>query len=62
MVFAPLFFGSLGLRADFAANFDPALVFAVFAIACLGKLVSAAAWPRAGAACPRARPGQWVRA
>lgn len=38
VVFAPLFFGSLGLRADFVANFDPALVLAVFAIACLGKL------------------------
>ncbi|HKC51049.1 MAG TPA: cation:proton antiporter [Myxococcota bacterium] len=47
VVFAPLFFGSLGLRADFAANFDPALVFVVFAIACLGKLVGcsvAARW------------------
>jgi Kef-type K+ transport system membrane component KefB/mannitol/fructose-specific phosphotransferase system IIA component (Ntr-type) len=47
VVFAPLFFGSLGLRADFVANFDPALVAVVFAIACLGKLVGcsfAARW------------------
>jgi len=47
VVFAPLFFGSLGLRADFVANFDPALVVAVFAIACVGKLVGcslAARW------------------
>jgi Kef-type K+ transport system membrane component KefB/mannitol/fructose-specific phosphotransferase system IIA component len=38
VVFAPIFFGSLGLRADFVVNFDPLLVLAVFAIACLGKL------------------------
>jgi mannitol/fructose-specific phosphotransferase system IIA component (Ntr-type) len=47
VVFAPLFFGSLGLRADFVANFDPALVGTVFAIACLGKLIGcslAARW------------------
>jgi len=47
IVFAPLFFGSLGLRADFVANFDAALVSAVFVIACLGKLVGcslAARW------------------
>lgn len=46
VVFAPLFFGSLGLRADFAANFDPALAGAVFAIACLGKLVGCSAAAR----------------
>jgi K+:H+ antiporter len=47
LVFAPIFFGSLGLRADFIANFDALLVVTVFAIACLGKLVGcglAARW------------------
>lgn len=47
LVFAPLFFGTLGVRADFAANFDLALVATVFAIACAGKLVGcgiAARW------------------
>jgi Kef-type K+ transport system membrane component KefB/mannitol/fructose-specific phosphotransferase system IIA component (Ntr-type) len=47
VVFAPLFFGSLGLRTDFVANFDPELVLVVFAIACLGKVLGcglAARW------------------
>jgi len=47
LVFAPLFFGTLGIRADFAANFDLGLVVSVFAIACAGKLVGcglAARW------------------
>lgn len=47
VVFAPLFFGSLGLRVDFVANFDLPLVLIVFAIACLGKVLGcglAARW------------------
>ena len=47
VVFAPLFFGSLGLRADFIASFDPWLVVVVFAIACVGKVLGcglAAQW------------------
>ncbi len=47
VVFAPLFFGSLGLRVDFVANFEPLLVLLVFAIACLGKVLGcglAARW------------------
>jgi hypothetical protein len=51
--FAPLFFGSLGLRTDFLANFDLGLVLVVFAIAC-----GARCWAAAGGAlerppCPR---------
>ncbi len=47
VVFAPLFFGSLGLRVDFVANFEPGLVLLVFAIACIGKVLGcglAARW------------------
>ena len=47
VVFAPLFFGSLGLRTDFVANFDLPLVLLVFAIACVGKVLGcglAARW------------------
>lgn len=37
-IFAPLFFASVGLRVDFARNFDLFLVLAVIAIACIGKI------------------------
>lgn len=37
-IFAPLFFASIGLRIDFAANFDLALVLLVLVIATLGKV------------------------
>ena len=36
--FAPLYFVSIGLRADFVAAFDLTLVFAVLIIACIGKI------------------------
>jgi len=36
---APLFFGSIGLRVDFATNFDPSLVAAILALACAGKVL-----------------------
>lgn len=36
-IFAPLFFASIGLRVNFAANFDLPLVLVVLAIACAGK-------------------------
>jgi Kef-type K+ transport system membrane component KefB len=44
--FAPLYFVSVGLRADFAAHFDLPLVLIVFAIACAGKIggASLGAW------------------
>ncbi|MCW5776823.1 MAG: cation:proton antiporter, partial [Phycisphaeraceae bacterium] len=37
-IFAPLFFASIGLRVDFAANFDLALVLIVLVLATVGKL------------------------
>lgn len=46
-IFAPLFFASIGLRVDFAANFDLILVLAVLALATVGKIggsVIAAKW------------------
>jgi len=36
--FAPLYFVSVGLKADFAGAFDPALVSIVFCVACVGKI------------------------
>jgi Kef-type K+ transport system membrane component KefB len=39
--FAPLYFVSVGLKADFTGQFDGALVCWVFLIACLGKIVGA---------------------
>lgn len=40
-VFAPLFFASVGLKVNFAANFDLALVLVVLVVACAGKLIGA---------------------
>jgi len=44
--FAPLYFVSVGLRADFARNFDLALVLLVVVVACVGKIAGASlgAW------------------
>jgi mannitol/fructose-specific phosphotransferase system IIA component (Ntr-type) len=39
VLFAPLFFASIGLKADFIANFDLGLVVLLFTIACIGKVV-----------------------
>jgi mannitol/fructose-specific phosphotransferase system IIA component (Ntr-type) len=38
-IFAPLFFASIGLRVNFATNFDLLLVLFVIVIACAGKLI-----------------------
>jgi mannitol/fructose-specific phosphotransferase system IIA component (Ntr-type) len=38
-IFAPLFFASLGLKVDIAANFDLEIVTAVLVVACVGKLL-----------------------
>jgi K+:H+ antiporter len=38
-IFAPLFFASIGLKMNFAAHFDAALICAVLLIACLGKVL-----------------------
>jgi Kef-type K+ transport system membrane component KefB len=37
--FAPLYFVSIGLRANFVTSFDPVLVFVVLVIACAGKIL-----------------------
>jgi Kef-type K+ transport system membrane component KefB len=44
--FAPLYFVSIGLKADFAANFDLPLVLLVISVACVGKICGASigAW------------------
>jgi len=39
--FAPLYFVSVGLKADFVRNFDPLLVIVVILIASVGKIVGA---------------------
>lgn len=46
-IFAPLFFASIGLKVDIAANFDWKLVLAVLIVACLGKLVGCVLGARA---------------
>ncbi|HXG49815.1 MAG TPA: cation:proton antiporter [candidate division Zixibacteria bacterium] len=38
-LFAPLFFASMGLRADFLRHFDVGLVSGMLAVACLGKVL-----------------------
>jgi len=38
-IFAPLFFASVGLRVNFAANFDFLLVLIVLVVACAGKIL-----------------------
>lgn len=44
--FAPLYFVSIGLKANFASNFDLPLVLVVLAVACIGKIggASLGAW------------------
>jgi Kef-type K+ transport system membrane component KefB len=37
--FAPLYFVSIGLKANFVASFDPILVLVVLLIACIGKIL-----------------------
>ncbi len=46
--FAPLYFVSVGLRADFIKGFDPALVLVVLLIASLGKIGGATLGARLG--------------
>jgi Kef-type K+ transport system membrane component KefB/mannitol/fructose-specific phosphotransferase system IIA component (Ntr-type) len=47
-IFAPVFFASLGLRADFAASFDLRLCVLVFLVATLAKLIGCTLGARAG--------------
>ncbi|MDD5033343.1 MAG: cation:proton antiporter [Methylococcaceae bacterium] len=46
--FAPLYFVSVGLKANFASQFDGLLVLLVFLIACLGKILGAGLGARLG--------------
>jgi Kef-type K+ transport system membrane component KefB len=41
-LFAPLFFASMGMRANFIAHFDAVLVLGILAIACVGKILGGA--------------------
>lgn len=41
-LFAPIFFASMGMRANFIAHFDVVLVSGVLAIACAGKILGGA--------------------
>ncbi|MBF0170110.1 MAG: cation:proton antiporter [Nitrospinae bacterium] len=41
-IFAPLFFASIGLKVNFAVNFDLALTAVVLVIACVGKILGCA--------------------
>jgi Kef-type K+ transport system membrane component KefB len=52
-VFAPIYFVSVGLKADFVASFDAVLVAAVFVVACVGKLVGVTLGARLGGMAPR---------
>jgi Kef-type K+ transport system membrane component KefB/mannitol/fructose-specific phosphotransferase system IIA component (Ntr-type) len=47
-IFAPVFFASLGLRADFVAAFDPRLCALVFVIASAAKIIGCTLGSRAG--------------
>jgi Kef-type K+ transport system membrane component KefB len=46
--FAPLYFVSIGLKANFAANFDLPLVLLVLVVACVGKIGGAGLGARLG--------------
>lgn len=47
-VFAPFFFATIGLRIDFAANFNLAVTATVIGVACVGKLLGAGWGARLG--------------
>jgi Kef-type K+ transport system membrane component KefB len=40
-ILAPIYFVSIGLKTNFAANFDLAIVLLVFSVACIGKIIGA---------------------
>jgi Kef-type K+ transport system membrane component KefB/mannitol/fructose-specific phosphotransferase system IIA component (Ntr-type) len=46
VIFAPIFFASIGLRVDFVAHFDLRLSLLVLVIACAGKLIGCVASAR----------------
>jgi Kef-type K+ transport system membrane component KefB len=41
VVLAPIYFASIGLKANFATNFDLTIVILVFTVACIGKILGA---------------------
>lgn len=47
-IFAPLFFATIALRIDFAANFDFVMVAVLFIIACVAKVAGCTAGARLG--------------
>jgi Kef-type K+ transport system membrane component KefB len=51
--FAPLFFGSIGLKVDVAHAFDPALCALVLGLACAAKLVGCSTGARLAGMAPR---------
>ncbi|VVB72516.1 Sodium/hydrogen exchanger family protein [uncultured archaeon] len=40
-ILAPIYFVSIGLKTNFAANFDMTIVLLVFSVACIGKIFGA---------------------
>jgi Kef-type K+ transport system membrane component KefB len=40
-ILAPIYFVSIGLKTNFAANFDLTLVLLIFSVACIGKILGA---------------------
>ncbi|MDD1749842.1 MAG: cation:proton antiporter, partial [Methanothrix sp.] len=47
-ILAPIYFVSVGLKTNFAANFDPAIVLLVLFVACIGKILGASLGAMAG--------------
>jgi Kef-type K+ transport system membrane component KefB len=47
-ILAPIYFVSIGLKTNFAANFDPAIILLVFSVACIGKILGAGLGAMAG--------------
>jgi Kef-type K+ transport system membrane component KefB len=41
VVLAPIYFASIGLKTNFATNFDLTIVILVFTVACIGKILGA---------------------
>lgn len=40
-ILAPIYFTSIGLKANFVTNFDPTIVLLIFIVACAGKILGA---------------------
>jgi Kef-type K+ transport system membrane component KefB len=47
-IWAPIYFVSIGLKTNFAANFDLTIVLLVFSVACIGKIIGASLGALAG--------------